>query len=325
MNRQEAVEALKKGLSDILDQESFQRFLSLRSRFESYSWHNRLLICMQRPDATLVAGYQRWRQMGRQVRKGEKGIAILAPVLVKGSSSPDDARSEQGEDRTAHPNNDNGDGKENADPRQVNDNAISRLVGFKIVHVFDASQTEGDQPVAELPKPRLLEGENPDGTLWEAFLGFVEARGFRVEDADLEKTNGVTSYPKKLVQINLARSPRQRLKTLAHEAAHVVLHEPPMNPPRSREECETEAEAAAFLVMAHFGLDSSEYSFPYLAGWGTDQKRLVASLARIEGCADELIAAVEAHLVGVPIDEPELAPTPTPKPTPTDLPPAAAA
>lgn len=266
MNRKEAVAFLKEGVQRILDSEQYQRFLSFRSRFRTYSLHNRMLIFLQYPNATLVAGRKLWEELGRFVKPAEvqNKIWIYKPVLRTVQESQEDGTIVE---------------------RQV--------VRFITVPVYDVSQTDG-APLPEEPRPTLLQGENPQPVVWHRTIDLLQSRGYRVEDADLGSMNGRTVYDQNLVQIHRERSPLQRLKTLLHEAGHALLHRPPLDPPRSEEERETEAESVAYLVLAHFGIDSGEYSFAYLAGWGTNYKRLMNSLARIEACADEIIAAVEA-------------------------------
>jgi N-terminal domain of anti-restriction factor ArdC len=240
--------------------EQWRAMLTVASRFHTYSPNNVLLITAQRPDATRVAGYRAWTQLGRQVRKGEHGIAILAPMLRR--SDPDyhtDA------ERSAEQPS-----KEGSDARRV-------LAGFRVTHVFDVSQTDGP----ELPRvgPALLEGASPLG-LWSDLCDQVEARGYQLEYVDLGEANGCTVYPTRQVQLHPERSGLQRTKTVVHELAHIDLHAPDVRPDGlTRDRAEVEAESVAYVVTAAHGLATEDYSVPYVTGWAGGNSELVAQAA----------------------------------------------
>ncbi len=200
--------------------------------FHPYSFFNVSLILSQRPDATLVAGYKRWQELGRCVCEGEEGIAILAPLFRK---DPDDPG------------------------RQL-------LNGYKRVYVYDVSQTEGD-PVAAPATSRRLEG---DGEAVQRALITLEAfavgEGFTVEH-ELELGQVLGAYWPHIGKISLhaVLSPLQRLRTFVHLVSHALLHDP-----TDSARAKLEAESCAFLVLYRLGLDTSEYRFSYLARWPAD-------------------------------------------------------
>lgn len=237
--------------------EQWQAMLTVAARFHTYSPNNVLLITAQRPDATRVAGYRAWTQLGRQVRKGEHGIAILAPMLRRGDP---DSREHSAEQPL----------KEGGEVRRV-------LAGFRVTHVFDVSQTDGP----DLPTigPTLLEGASPLG-LWSDLCDQVEARGYQLEYVDLGDANGCTVYPTQTVQLHPERSGLQRTKTVAHELAHIDLHAPDVRPEGlTRGRAEVEAESVAYVVTAAHGLATEDYSVPYVTGWADGNSELVAQTA----------------------------------------------
>lgn len=232
--------------------DQWQAWLRIASRFHQYSFNNTLLIWSQRPDATTVAGYTTWQKLGRQVTKGEHAIRIMAPVTrrlpkTKPDGSPvlDDA----GKPVTT-----------------------VQIVGVKPASVFDISQTTGD-PLPEPPRPQLLTGQAPDG-LWDALASQVTARGYQLQRGDCAGANGFTNYTTHTVRIRDDVDDAQAVKTLAHELGHILLHEPSIDTSTSQALCrgqrEVEAESVAHLVTATHGLDSSQYTFTYLASWAEE-------------------------------------------------------
>jgi len=187
-------ERLITAVADLAGSDAWQHMLHIAAHMPTYSLNNILLVAFQRPDATAVAGYRAWRAAGRQVRKGEKGIAILAPCLYK----PDQAQSEPA-DRGQE------DGPRGAGAPRV-------LRGFRVVHVFDLSQTDGP----DLPDdPHLLTGPAPDD-LWERLAQLVHDNGFTLERGDCHGANGYTDYRNRLVRVRNDVEPAQAVKTLAH-------------------------------------------------------------------------------------------------------------
>ena len=280
----------------LVDGQEWQRWLAVASRFHQYSFNNTVLIWLQRPDATAVAGYQAWRSaFGRQVNKGETGIRIFAPITrrvdqVKPDGSP----------------------VSDASGKPVRSVAV---VAFKLASVFDVSQTDGPA-LAERPVPQLLSGQAPEG-LWDRLQGFVETQGFRVERGDCGGANGVTRFAENLVVVRPDVDDAQAVKTLAHEAGHVLLHSP--QPDRGVVGCrgriEVEAESVAYLVTAAHGVDSSQYTFTYVAGWAesaqaqsptaTTLGELIASTgSRVIKAADTILTATKPpQLVGEVLDD----------------------
>ena len=247
----------------------WQRLLDLGRRFHTYSPNNVWLILAQCTDATQVGGFATWRSIGRHVRKGEKGIAILAPVVARRRESDTDGASEEA-----------------GGPTRV-------LRGFRVVHVFDVSQTEGE-PLPEVERPALLDGDAP-GALWDALAAQVGAAGFELSRGDCDGANGCTDFAARTVRVRADVAPAQAAKTLAHELAHVRLHDGGDHAVRCRGRAEVEAESVAYLVCSAAGLDSDDYSFPYVAHWsGGDVAEVRAAAERAMGCARRILDALLA-------------------------------
>lgn len=246
--------------------EDWRRMLEIASTFHRYSLNNVMLILVQRPDATQVAGYKAWQALGRQVRKGETSIRIFAPILRR-------VADDEGED--------------------VASSGDRRVVGFKAVPVFDVGQTEGD-PLPEIERPALLSGEAPEG-LWEALAAQVAGRGFTLVRGDCTPANGTTEWGSRTVTVRPDVDDAQAVKTLAHELAHVMLHEPSTLPTdHHRGRREVEAESVAYIVCRHCGLPTDDYSLPYVVGWSDGDRDVVRETAeRVTGCARTVLRAVE--------------------------------
>jgi hypothetical protein len=231
---------LHAGVEAMVSGEDWRRLLELSSRLHHYSFGNTLLIAMQCPDASMVAGYKRWQDLGRQVRKGERSIRILAPVVVKRET------------------------EDNDEPARV-------VVGFRGAAVFDIGQTDGpDLPTG----PMLLEGEAPAGLLARV-VELIEAQGYRFERGDCGRTNGFTDPGRKLVQVRADVSDAQAAKTALHELAHVLMHAGASFECRGVREIE--AESVAFVVAGKAGLSTDSYSFGYVVGWSGGDSKLVTS------------------------------------------------
>ena len=258
------VEALVSG-------EDWARFLTVASRFHRYSANNVWLIMAQRPDATRVAGYRSWQRLGRQVNKGAKGIAILAPCVYR----------RRPVDET--------DPSENA--------AVARVLrGFTVVHVFDQADTTGEA----LPDvaPVLLEG---DGALWDALATQVGAAGYSVARGECAPANGRTDFRDRSVVVAEHLSGRQADKTLRHELGH-VLHHDESRVTTDRDLAEIEAESVAFIVLNALGIDSASHSLPYVALWAA------GDVERIRRTAERVVTTAQAVLAAMaPAEEPALA------------------
>jgi hypothetical protein len=279
--------------------EDWATYLRLQARFHSYSPNNVCLIAVQHrlahqegrvsePEPTLVAGFQAWRSLGRHVERDQRGYVILAPLRrVVGAGQPDRGGPSPAPDEEpgTHPQ-----------PRPV---VVS---GFRLTHVWDYSQTEG-KPLPEAPRPKLLEGAAPAGLI-EATAGLLAKRGFDVEPradpAALGEANGRTDWRAASVSVRADLDQAGRAKTLLHEAAHVVLHGEGAGSLLPRATKEVEAESVAFVVAAAHGMDTSSYSFPYLASWaGSDGPKAVsATQARVAEAAMVLIAASPTSRLG---------------------------
>lgn len=276
---------------ELTNGQEWQRWLRVASRFHQYSFGNSLAVFIQRPDATLLSGYRMWQTaFNRQVNKGEKGIRILAPITrlvdVTGSGGAPIL---------------------DADGRPVK---ALRPIGFKVISVFDVSQTSGE-PLPEQPRPVLLTGQAPDG-LWDSLQGFVEDRGFRVERGACGGANGVTMFTDRIVRVRADVDDAQAVRTLAHEAGHVLLHDPSHRQGREfscRGVGEVEAESVAFLVTHAHGLDSAQYTFRYVAGWAEDALTsapvgqtladvITATGSRVVGAADTILVATDVPAPG---------------------------
>lgn len=270
--------------------QDWQRWLATAARFHTYSFSNVLLILAQRPDATAVAGYEAWKTLGRQVTKGEKGIAILAPVVRRPvtttTTSDTTTVSNSASDATAQGTGATG-GTEPADTPDTSPAATAarspRVAGFRVAYVWDVAQTSGP-PLPQQPRPQLLRGQAPEG-LWDALAGAVTAAGYTLERGPCGAANGVTVPGTRTVRVRDDIDDAQAVKTLAHELGHVLLHTgaPPDadadgdavtvtgdSPPAGlacRGIVEVEAESVAYLVSAAHGLDSGSYTFPYVALW----------------------------------------------------------
>ena len=261
--RDELLQRLEQAIGAIHDSESFRRYLDAQARFHDYSFGNVALIVSQRPDATAVAGYNAWLRLHRYVRKGEKGIRILAPMTRK-----EEPEEEGGKER-------------------------HRLF-FRPVSVFDVSQTEGE-PLPEVAVP-LLEGENGGG-LMDGLLDFALRAGVqvRLSRGELPAAAAGAYWPDGQ-KIRVRAAPmRQMTKTLAHELAHHVHHTLLGGEPAEREARETVAESVAYVVCGHFGLDTGERSFPYVASWAKDRAVFKAALGSIQKVSATLINGVEAR------------------------------
>lgn len=262
-NITEAIEALVTG-------EDWAKMLEVSAQFHRYSFNNQLLIAYQTGGkARLPASFTTWKQLGRYVKKGEKGIKILAPV-----------------NRTLYIDKDTGDvvTKQEARGRPKGSvERVSKMVGVKVVHVFDVSQTDGE-PLPSIERPQLLDGQAPDG-LRESLESIIADAGFTlayVPAGTLNGANGVTRFLAQRIEIRNDVTDAQTVKTLIHEIAHMKMHARIADPTAAalhRGKAEVEAESTAYLVASAHGLDTSGYTFPYVAGWSGGDIDLVKSTA----------------------------------------------
>jgi hypothetical protein len=265
---------LAAAVTNLTDSAAWQQMLTVAARLPTYSPHNVILIASQRPDATRVAGYATWRALGRQVRAGERGIAILAPVTVR----TDRAATAKIPSTTAD--------RQDSPP----DPAMRTVRAFRVAHVFDISQTEGP----DLPevRPRLLDGAAPPG-LWQSLAAQITAAGFSLTRGDCAPANGITDHLSRTVTVMTGLPEAQAVKTLSHELAHTRMHGANRPAGMDRPVAEVEAESVAYLVTTAYGMDPADYTVPYVAGWSGGQLGVVMATAeRVLSTAGEIIAAV---------------------------------
>ena len=287
----EITDRLEQGITELFESERYREYLRVMSKFHNYSFNNTLLIAMQKPDASLVAGFSAWKNnFGRNVMKGQKGIKIIAPspYKVKQEMKKIDPHTQQpiiGKD-----------GKPVTEEKEIT------IPAYKVVSVFDVSQTEGK----ELPDIAVDE-----------LTGDVER--YRDFFAALEKTSpvpigfeqipgsshGYYHLEDKRIAIQEGMSELQTLKTAIHETAHAKLHDIDLNAPENEQQPrvdrrtrEVEAESVAYTVCQHYGLDTSDYSFGYVAGWssGRELSELKSSLETIRSAAAEIINSIDETL-----------------------------
>ena len=285
---QELTNKLEQGLQDLFNSDSYRNYLSTMSKFHNYSFNNTLLIAMQKPDATLVAGYKAWQKnFERHVNKGEKAIRILAPAPYKIKEERDKIDPVTQElllDKDGNP--------------QKEEVEIT-IPAFRAVSVFDLSQTDG-KPIPELTAKELLS----DVEGYQDMIRAVEA--ISPVPIELEEiagdSKGYYDREAKRIAVQENMSESQTLKTMIHEVAHSKLHskevEQDEQKRKDRNTKEVEAESVAYTVCQHFGIDTSDYSFGYIAGWssGRDTKELRFSMDTIRRTASELITGIEEQL-----------------------------
>lgn len=274
--QRQVLDVLQQGVEGIMTSEGYQAYLKTMAKFHQYSFANSLLIHTQNPDATRVAGYRTWQKLGRQVRRGEQAIKIFVPFKKK-MEDPDTG--EEG----------------------------YRLIGFGLGNVFDVASTDGE-PLPERASPieseevtnvsrevnkRLSRWLIDEGLLMESKEIHGHAKGYwaphknqiviRRGPTDVDEDTG---EERRLVDpLNITKT-----KTLVHEAGHYVASH---NGEDDRKDAEVVAESTVFVTMHHFGLDTGGYSFPYVAVWGEDPKRLRANLSEVQRVSNVLISAIE--------------------------------
>ena len=278
---------LEQGVQAIFDSDRYKEFLTAMSKFHDYSLNNTILIAMQ--GGNLVMGFRQWeKEFDRHVKKGEKGIKIFAPAPYKVKKLVDKIDPE-----TRKPMLDR-------EGKVVKEETEITVPAFKVITVFDISQTEGKEFPDLSVKPLLADVEQ-----YEDFFAALE-KASPVPITFEQITNGANGYfslTDKRIAIKEGVSELQAVKTAIHEIAHAKLHDVDLNAPPEeqnrvdRHTCEVEAESVAYTVCQHFGLDTSDYSFGYVAGWssGKEMTELKASLETIQATAKELITEIEGH------------------------------
>ena len=290
----EITDRLEQGITELFDSERYKEYLKVMSRFHNYSFNNTLLIAMQKPDASLVAGFTAWKNnFQRNVIKGEKGIKIIAPSPFKVKQ-----QTEKIDPHTRKPVMGK-DGKPAMEEKEVT------IPAYKVVSVFDVSQTEGK----ELPDIAVDELTG-DVERYKDFFTVLEKTspvpiGF---EKIIGGAHGYYHLEDKRIAIDEGMSELQTLKTAIHEIAHAKLHDIDLNAPKDEQQPrvdrrtrEVEAESVAYTVCQHYGLDTSDYSFGYVAGWssGRELAELKGSLETIRSTAAEIINSIDAHIAQI--------------------------
>ena len=266
---QQALAQLEEGLERITSSEDFQQWLKSLSYFHQYSWGNTLLIWMQNKNATQVAGFQTWAKMNRFVRKGEKGIRILAPRTIT---------------------------------KEENGKEYTEVIGFRPVYVFDVSQTEGeDLPVG--PRETLVPGSSQAAEhLLNLSQCTLKAHGVSYRRDQTSPALGYYSRQRKEIVVDESLEPIMEARILAHEMVHFFAHSDlaPGEYQRDRSEIESVTESVAYVVLHHFNLDPGDSSFHYVASWARDPEVIKQRLGEIQRLSSRVIGELEKR---VEVDE----------------------
>ena len=250
-----ALDSIEQGLATINTDKDWIRYLTFCSSFYNYSYNNIILIMMQRPNATFVAGYTAWRKMNRYVKKGEKGIGILCPCIRKIESfrEPDDA---------------------NVYNDKEAEKEVKKVVsGFRVGYVFDLSQTDGADSMLPVLVTGLQSSTEQEQAIYEALLKYVSSQ-YQVEEVTGTASKGSFNIDTKVITVRSDLQYQQKLKSLLHELSHAIdfSMNPDLTIPRNKRELI--AESCAFVVCLRLGIDTSSYSFSYLKSWLKDPKEL---------------------------------------------------
>lgn len=272
MKRDEALQLTNNAIEELAaavdrgQSQTLTAYLDTMARFHSYSFGNILLINVQRPDATHVAGYNAWLRLHRYVRKGERGIAILAPMVSRKRISLDDL-------------------PEDLDPRRAL--VVPRLAGFKVVHVFDISQTEGHD-IAEFSQ---VSGD--PALFLERIKQFIRQQGIQL-DYDFLPRGALGVSADGEITLRPGLSPAEEFSTLAHEAAHELLHKGDRRAETTRTIREVEAEAVAYVICRAVGLESASHSADYIQLYQGDKETLSRSLEHVRQAAGQILTSIKS-------------------------------
>lgn len=279
MKREEVKELVERGVRELNEalaagkSDRLQQYLNVTARFPRYSFNNCMLIALQFPEAQLIQGFHAWRKLGRTVKKGEKGIGIIAPMV----------------------------GKKKDEDAKANEDGEKSIFGFKVVHVFDVSQTEGD----DLPEFAEVSGDPGEN------IPAVESliREWGIELVYEEIPCGADGLSKKgTIVIDPDLEPAKRLLTLVHEASHERLH---ADAHRRKETTktirETEAEAVAHVVCQALGLNTLEHCADYIQLYNGDAEVFAKSMEYIQKTAAEILAGIKSHVASLDSEAEELA------------------
>ena len=278
------------GVKAVFESERYKECLRYMSKFTNYSAGNCILIMLQKPDASLVAAFGKWKELGRTINKGEKGIAILAPMSFKSKELKEQPVTDSNGNQVY-----NVDGTAKKEKVEVEQTSI----GFKKVYVFDVSQTSGEPiPVYVHELNEAVEDEHVDAVI----NAVRSAAGIPVDVENISGgTKGFYSYAEQRIVIKAGLSGAQAVKTAIHECAHALLHDPDKKlatANTTRSDKEVQAESVAYIVTSRYGLDTSEYSFPYIASWseGKPLDQLNRFLNEIQETARTICNAIDSEL-----------------------------
>lgn len=275
----ELTDRLENGIIELYASDKYAQYITAMSRFHNYSFGNSLLILLQCPHASRVAGYVTWKQLGRHVKARENGIQILAPCGFRAVLETEKLDPQTGQTLYG------------PDGRPLTEKKPILPSSFKIAHVFDISQTEG----RELPQIGVSELRGDVADYSGIYNRLTALSPLPVEQADFSgSAKGYTSFAENRIVIRPGMSQAQTVKTLVHEIAHARLHSPDEQSKKLRSQKEVEAESIAYVVCQYYGIDTSEYSLAYVAGWsrGRELTELKASLDAIHRTAGEIIDAI---------------------------------
>jgi len=283
-------ETLANGVAAIKNSEDWKRYLRLAARFHTYSLNNVILVMIQcdargMKPPTRLASFKKWQEFKRNVSKGQKGLKIFAPIIVK--VKPGDKEYDPTREKT-------------------------RLAGFRVTVTFDYQQTE-DEPLPERSEIIYPDGEIPAG-MWDSAVRYAASLGFSVSIGETGRADGFTDHISKRIVVSAKlKNVARETTTLIHEIGHAVLHAPAdYDYAANRGEAETEAESVAFIVGTYFGIDTGTESFAYVGGWVPDAATLSKVGTRIMRTVREIIAAIEPDIVTGDV------PAPVPAETGTD-------
>lgn len=269
----DVAEKLEQGVQKVMDSDEYKNWLTFCSKFHNYSLNNQILIYMQKPDASFVAGFTKWKQLGRNVNKGEKGIMIISPTPYKKQIEVEKI----------------------IDGESVKSTEEHTFLNFKKAYVFDLSQTSGK----EIPniRPTLLTDKVNDYEKLKTAITNISQVPISYDN--LNGPNGYYSPSTDEIKIQKDLPETQTLKTMIHEIAHSVVDDPNSELSKvDRNTKEVRAESIAFIVCDRLGLDTADYTFKYVAGWahGNDTKTLKENMEVIKSVSDELINKIESEI-----------------------------
>lgn len=258
----ELIDKINDGVTNVFNSEDFKNYLKFMSGFTHYSFNNQMLIWSQMPSASLCAGYKAWQEKGRFVKKGEKGIRILAPMRITLQVEDEDGEADE-----------------------------IKILRFKSISVFDISQTDGE-PLNDICH-ELTESVTDFEKIKEIIFSISPVPIFIDLDESVD-AKGYYGIESQSIHVKMNMSDAQTIKTLLHEITHSILHANLEK--KAKEEKEIEAEAVAFIVSNHLGIDTSDYSFEYIASWSKNRElpELKACLSRISETASDMINKLDS-------------------------------